>query len=317
MMEARQSIGDVVLAQPRGFCAGVVRAIEIADKALEKFGSPLYVRHELVHNTTVVRELEQRGVVFVDEIEDIPDQQRVLFSAHGVSDAVRDEASDQGLEVYDATCPLVTKVHMQVKRFARAGETVILVGHAGHPEVEGTMGQAESGTVLLVESVDDVPGLEVEDPSKVAVVTQTTLSVSDTQHIVDAILARFPALRLPQSSDICYATENRQNAVKQLALECSQILVVGSETSSNSNRLVEIAQACGVDAWLIDSQEHIPPEVLTSTATIGLTAGASAPEAVVQAVAATLCAAHEGRRVRTLSGKEENVHFHIPRSLRD
>ena len=315
--EQGQKVGDLVLAQPRGFCAGVVRAIEIAEKALEKFGTPLYVRHELVHNTTVVRELEARGVIFVDQVHQIPEGRRALFSAHGVSDAVREDADAQGLEVYDATCPLVTKVHMQVKRYARAGNTVVLVGHAGHPEVEGTLGQTGAQDVVLVETREDAETLEVSDPEKVAVVTQTTLSVSDTRHIIDALLEKFPKLQQPKSSDICYATENRQNAVKQLALECRQIVVVGSQTSSNSNRLVEIAQSCGAQAWLVDHSDLLPPELLDSVQTIGITAGASAPEALVQGVVEILCKRFGGRRkVRALAGKEEAVHFHVPKALR-
>ncbi len=308
----------VLLANPRGFCAGVDRAIGIVERALELFGAPIYVRHEVVHNKFVVEGLRAKGAVFVEELHDVPDDATVIFSAHGVSQAVKDEAARRGLRVYDATCPLVTKVHLEVTRHARDGLEVVLIGHAGHPEVEGTLGQylndAGSGGIYLVENKADVETLNVKDSTQLAYVTQTTLSVDDTQGIVDALRARFPEIRGPRKDDICYATQNRQDAVKDLAQRCQLILVVGSPNSSNSNRLREIAEKYGVSAYLIDNADEIDSAWLKDVTAVGVTAGASAPEVLVDAVVERL--KNEGvGQVEQLAGREENIVFAMPRGL--
>ena len=282
---------QVLLANPRGFCAGVDRAIDIVERALELFGPPIYVRHEVVHNRYVVERLRGLGAVFVDDLSAVPRGGTVIFSAHGVSNAVEDEACARGLTVFNATCPLVTKVHMEVQRYAREGRDVILIGHAGHPEVEGTMGRfdpAGGGRIHLVESTADVAALAVGDPGKLAFVTQTTLSVDDTAEIVAALRARFPLLATPRREDICYATQNRQDAVKKLLEQCDVLLVVGSRTSSNSNRLRELADRAGVPGYLIDGPEDLRPEWFAGRQAVGVTAGASAPELLVRQVIAHL-----------------------------
>ncbi len=304
----------VYLASPRGFCAGVDRAIEMVERALELFGAPIYVRHEIVHNRFVVDNLRAKGAIFVDRLAEVPAGARVIFSAHGVSQAVRHEAASRGLIVYDATCPLVTKVHMEVMRYRKSGIECILIGHAGHPEVEGTMGQAADG-VYLVETVADVESLVVRDPSNLAYVTQTTLSVDDTARIVDALRKRFPNIIGPKKDDICYATQNRQDAVKRLAEFCDVVLVVGSPNSSNSNRLREVAESQGACAYLIDGPGDIRQEWLRGAEKIGLTAGASAPEALVQRVIGRLC--EWGADVSPeQKGIREGVMFPLPRKLR-
>ncbi|MFN7781128.1 MAG: 4-hydroxy-3-methylbut-2-enyl diphosphate reductase [Lysobacterales bacterium] len=310
---------DILLANPRGFCAGVDRAIEIVKRALELFGAPIYVRHEVVHNRYVVEDLRARGAVFVEELDQVPDGATVIFSAHGVSQAVRGEAARRGLKVFDATCPLVTKVHMEVAQHCRAGRDVVLIGHAGHPEVEGTMGQwnAESagGRIYLVEDVADVARLEVGQPGNLAYTTQTTLSVDDTRGVIEALRERFPTIVGPRKDDICYATQNRQDAVRRLAAECDLLLVVGSVNSSNSNRLRELAEKQGVPAYLIDGAEHIDPAWLAGRERIGLTAGASAPELLVQGVVDRLRELGASG-VRQLEGEPENVIFALPKELR-
>jgi 4-hydroxy-3-methylbut-2-enyl diphosphate reductase len=308
----------ILLANPRGFCAGVDRAIEIVERALQMFGAPIHVRHEVVHNRSVVERLRALGAVFVEELDQVPDHATVIFSAHGVSTAVEQEAQRRGLQVFDATCPLVTKVHMEVVRFAREAREVILIGHAGHPEVEGTMGRfdaAHGGRILLVESVADVARLEVHDPTRLAFVTQTTLSVDDTAAIVEALRARFPALQAPRKEDICYATQNRQDAVKQLLQECEVLVVVGSRSSSNSNRLRELADRAGVPGFLVDGAEDLRREWFTDRKVVGLTAGASAPEALVQQVVERL-REWGGALPAEAAGKPEHVVFALPRSLR-
>ena len=309
---------DVKLANPRGFCAGVDRAIEIVSRALDIYGAPIYVRHEVVHNKSVVGILRERGAIFVDEIEDIPNNVTVIFSAHGVSQSVRKKANEKNLRIFDATCPLVTKVHMQVARSSDEGRDCIMIGHQEHPEVEGTMGQypevANGGRIYLVESESDVKELQVENPDKISYVTQTTLSVDDTIQIINALRKRFPLIKGPKTDDICYATQNRQDAVRQLALECDLILVVGSANSSNSNRLKELAAHCGVEAYLIDDAEGINKEWLLGKTKIGVTAGASAPEALVSSVIDVL--ALMGCKIPVeAAGMEENVKFSIPREL--
>jgi 4-hydroxy-3-methylbut-2-enyl diphosphate reductase len=308
----------VVLANPRGFCAGVDRAIDIVERALELFGPPIYVRHEVVHNRHVVERLRALGAVFVDELDQVPEGATVIFSAHGVSSAVVAEAKSRNLRVFDATCPLVTKVHMEVQRYARDARDVILIGHAGHPEVEGTMGRFDAsfgGHIHLIESVSDVQNLQVRDPNRLAFVTQTTLSVDDTAEIVNALRARFPMLATPRKEDICYATQNRQDAVKQLLEQCDVLLVVGSRTSSNSNRLRELADRAGVTGYLVDGPDDLRREWFVGKNAVGVTAGASAPELLVQQVVDKLRswggdAPHEAR------GREENVFFTLPRELR-
>lgn len=308
----------VLLANPRGFCAGVDRAIGIVERALELFGAPIYVRHEVVHNKFVVDGLRARGAVFVDELDDVPDDATVIFSAHGVSKAVWEEAERRKLKVFDATCPLVTKVHLEVARYARDGREVVLIGHAGHPEVEGTMGQyrndGNAGGVYLVETPADVAKLQIKDPQRLAFVTQTTLSVDETRDIIAALKERFPAIEGPRKDDICYATQNRQDAVKELASRCELILVVGSPNSSNSNRLREIAEKSGAKAHLIDNAGEIQRAWLEGITTAGVTAGASAPEVLVNEVVAQLQAWGVGC-VEQAQGREESVVFALPRGL--
>ncbi|MBL0027702.1 MAG: 4-hydroxy-3-methylbut-2-enyl diphosphate reductase [Rhodanobacteraceae bacterium] len=309
---------NVVLANPRGFCAGVDRAIEIVERAIDAFGAPIYVRHEVVHNRFVVDNLRARGAVFVEELPEVPDGATVIFSAHGVSQAVRSEARGRGLKIFDATCPLVTKVHIEVMRHARAGRNVVMIGHAGHPEVEGTLGQWDAsagGRMLLVESPDDAATLDLDPARGLAFVTQTTLSVDDTRSIIDALRVRFPDIIGPRHDDICYATQNRQDAVKRLAAECDLVLVVGSPNSSNSNRLRELAEKQGVDAHLIDGAQDIDPAWLQGRRQIGVTAGASAPESLVQAVIERLRAGG-AESVRELDGEPESVVFALPKELR-
>ncbi len=310
---------DIILANPRGFCAGVDRAIEIVNRALELFGGPIHVRHEVVHNRFVVEDLRARGAIFVEELDEVPDGATVIFSAHGVSQAVRNEADARGLKVFDATCPLVTKVHMEVVRHCRAGRDVVLIGHAGHPEVEGTMGQwlrdGARGAIYLVESVADVATLEVGQPENLAFTTQTTLSVDDTLDIIGALRERFPAIQGPRKDDICYATQNRQDAVRELAGQCDLVLVVGSVNSSNSNRLRELAEKQGAAAYLIDGAEHIDPAWLAGRTAVGVTAGASAPEVLVQGVIARVRELGGGE-VRHMRGEPENMTFALPRELR-
>ena len=308
----------ILLANPRGFCAGVDRAIDIVERAIELFGAPIYVRHEVVHNRFVVDRLRDMGAVFVDELDEVPADATVIFSAHGVSKAVQSEARRRGLRVFDATCPLVTKVHMEVARYAREARDVILIGHEGHPEVEGTMGQFDAtpgGRIRLVEDVEDVGRLEVRDPARVGVVTQTTLSVDDTAEVLDALQRRYPALVMPRREDICYATQNRQDAVKSLVEACDVIVVVGSQSSSNSNRLREIAEKAGKRGFLVDGPDDLRPEWFEGVATVGVTAGASAPELLVQKVVARL---HEwgGEAAEETVGRVESVVFALPRELR-
>ncbi len=309
---------DILLANPRGFCAGVDRAIHIVERALELFGAPVYVRHEVVHNKYVVDGLRAKGVVFVDELDEVPDNNLVIFSAHGVSKAVRDEAERRGLKVFDATCPLVTKVHLEVERHRRAGQECILIGHAGHPEVEGTMGQwqktAGGGQMFLVQNVEEVQGLAVRDPDNLAFVTQTTLSVDDTAAIIDALRQRFPKIIGPRKDDICYATQNRQDAVKMLAQECDVVLVMGSPSSSNSNRLRELVTKNGKPAYLIDGAEEIQREWLADGKRVGITAGASAPEVLVQEVIAKL-QGWGAAPAREMVGRPENIVFSLPKEL--
>ena len=306
------------LANPRGFCAGVDRAIDIVERAITLFGAPIFVRHEVVHNRHVVERLRGMGAVFVQELHEVPDGATVIFSAHGVSKAVEDEAKRRGLAVFDATCPLVTKVHMEVRRYGREGRDVILIGHDGHPEVEGTLGRfdpAQGGQIRLVESMADAEALQVSDPSRLAFVTQTTLSVDDTAEIVATLQRRFPGLATPRKEDICYATQNRQDAVKELLREADLLLVVGSVTSSNSNRLVELGVRAGVPAYLIDGAADLRREWLDGRHCIGLTAGASAPEVLVQEVVEKL-GEWGVERPRELDGQREHVVFALPRELR-
>ena len=310
---------DLILANPRGFCAGVDRAIEIVNRALDALGAPIYVRHEVVHNKFVVDDLKQRGAIFVEELDEVPDGNTVIFSAHGVSRAVRAEAERRGLKVFDATCPLVTKVHLEVSRQCRAGRDMVLIGHEGHPEVEGTMGQwqreAGSGSIYLVEDLADVESLEVGQPDHVSFTTQTTLSVDDTRGIIEALKARFPAIQGPKNDDICYATQNRQDAVRQLAARCDLILVVGSVNSSNSNRLRELAEREGVEAHLIDGANEIDPAWVKDRRNVGVTAGASAPDVLVQGVISRLRELGAAGMVE-LEGKPENMVFALPKELR-
>ena len=306
------------LANPRGFCAGVDRAIDIVERAIELYGAPIFVRHEVVHNRHVVERLRSMGAVFVKELDEVPDGATVIFSAHGVSKAVEDEAKRRDLEVFDATCPLVTKVHMEVRHYAREGRDVVLIGHDGHPEVEGTLGRFDAsygGRIRLVESVVDAERLEVPDPARLAFVTQTTLSVDDTAEIVATLQRRFPGLTTPRKEDICYATQNRQDAVKDLLREADLLLVVGSVTSSNSNRLVELGVRAGIPSFLIDGAGDLRREWLEGRQCIGLTAGASAPEVLVQGVIDQLCA-WGVERPQELEGRREHVVFALPRELR-
>lgn len=305
---------EILLANPRGFCAGVDRAIAIVDRAIELFGPPIYVKHEVVHNRFVVAELRAKGAVFVEELDQLPAGATVIFSAHGVSRAVKQQAEKRGLRVFDATCPLVTKVHMEVVRCLRGGAECVLIGHKGHPEVEGTLGQVDGG-IYLVESIADVEALTVIDPDNLAFVTQTTLSLDDTAKIVQALRRRFPNIKAPRKDDICYATQNRQDAVKRLAESVEVFLVVGSVNSSNSTRLKEVAAAQGCRAFMIDGADDIQPEWLTGAARVGVTAGASAPELLVQQVIERL-QAWGGKLANEAPGIVENVSFPIPRELR-
>ncbi len=309
---------EIKLANPRGFCAGVDRAIDIVERALELFGAPIHVRHEIVHNRYIVDGLREKGAVFIEELAEVPDGATLIFSAHGVSRAIHEEAARRDLTVFDATCPLVTKVHMEVARHAREGFDVVLIGHAGHPEVEGTMGHYDTragGAIHLVEKPADVAALAVNDPQRLAFVTQTTLSVDDTQGVIDALRERFPSIRGPRKDDICYATQNRQDAVKALASESDLVLVVGSPNSSNSNRLREIAEKMGVEAHLIDDADAIDRNWLAECEAVGVTAGASAPEVLVSDVVERL-QGWGGRLAAAAPGVEENVVFALPRALR-
>lgn len=309
---------EIKLANPRGFCAGVDRAIDIVNRTLDVFGAPIYVRHEVVHNKFVVEALRERGAVFVDELEDVPDNVIVIFSAHGVSQMVRNEAARRGLRVFDATCPLVTKVHVEVAKYSGEGRECVLIGHAGHPEVEGTMGQYDTsngGAIYLVENERDVADLQIKDPDNLCYVTQTTLSMDDTARVIDCLRVQFPNIMGPRKDDICYATQNRQDAVKQLALECDLVLVVGSPNSSNSNRLRELAERCGANAYLVDGPEDLNQQWFDDVRTVGITAGASAPEVLVKDIINGLI--KMGASVpQEMSGREENISFSLPRELR-
>lgn len=305
----------IMLANPRGFCAGVDRAIAIVERAIEKFGAPIYVRHEVVHNRFVVENLRAKGAIFIEELKDVPAGSTLVYSAHGVPLAVRAEAEALGLQVFDATCPLVTKVHVEVKRMHKAAMEIIMIGHAGHPEVEGTMGQVDSG-MYLVESVEDVAHLEVRNPSALSYVSQTTLSVDETRDIIAALKQRFPAITSPKKDDICYATQNRQDAVKVLSDQCDIIVVVGSPNSSNSNRLREVAALRGVDAYMVDNASFLKPEWFEGRQRVGVTAGASAPEVLVQAVIERI-RSYGAESVSELSGVEESTVFALPPGLRD
>lgn len=308
----------IKLANPRGFCAGVDRAIDIVNRALDVYGPPIYVRHEVVHNKFVVDALRERGAVFVDELDEVPDDKIVIFSAHGVSKAVKKNAQERELEFFDATCPLVTKVHYEVSRFSREGRECVLIGHEGHPEVEGTMGQYDrehGGDIYLVEDEDDVAKLSVRNPDALSYVTQTTLSMNDTAIVIEALHDKFPLIQGPKKNDICYATQNRQDAVKQLALECDLVLVVGSTNSSNSNRLKELAERCGAESYLVDTADDIDPQWLQGKRSIGVTAGASAPEVLVQEVLYAL-ESHGAAPAEELPGQLENISFSLPKELR-
>jgi len=309
---------EIQLANPRGFCAGVDRAIDIVNRALEVFGAPIYVRHEVVHNKFVVEDLRARGAVFVDQLDEVPDDSIVIFSAHGVSQSVRREASKRALKVFDATCPLVTKVHVEVASYSLQGRECVLIGHRGHPEVEGTMGQYDRGAggeIYLVEDERQVDALVVKNPDNLAYVTQTTLSMDDTARVIDRLRARFPKIEGPRKDDICYATQNRQDAVKQLAAECDLVLVVGSPNSSNSNRLRELAERMGAESYLLDGAQDIHPVWLEGKHRVGVTAGASAPEHLVQEVLKGLCALGASGVVES-AGRPENITFSLPRELR-
>ncbi|HTF97260.1 MAG TPA: 4-hydroxy-3-methylbut-2-enyl diphosphate reductase [Cellvibrio sp.] len=309
---------QIKLANPRGFCAGVDRAIDIVNRALDVFGAPIYVRHEVVHNKFVVDSLRERGAIFVDEVDQVPDDVILIFSAHGVSQAVRKEAEDRGLQIFDATCPLVTKVHIEVTRYSREGKECILIGHEGHPEVEGTMGQystAKGGAIYLVEDESDVDALLVNDAENLAYVTQTTLSMDDTAKVIEALRNKFPKIQGPRKDDICYATTNRQDAVRQLALECDLVLVVGSPNSSNSNRLRELAERCGTESYLIDGPDDINPEWIKNRKSIGITAGASAPEILVKQVIDKLRVFGAELPIE-MDGTPENISFSLPKALR-
>ncbi|QBI00108.1 4-hydroxy-3-methylbut-2-enyl diphosphate reductase [Pseudoduganella albidiflava] len=308
-----QTNKEILLAQPRGFCAGVDRAIEIVERALQQFGAPIYVRHEIVHNAYVVADLRAKGAIFIEKLDDVPAGNTLVFSAHGVSKAVRAEAEARGLSIFDATCPLVTKVHVEVAKMRKSGCEIIMIGHDGHPEVEGTMGQAEEG-MHLVETIDDVATLQVGNPNNLAYVSQTTLSVDDTAEIIEALKARFPAIQEPKKGDICYATTNRQEAVKFMAPQVEVVIVVGSPNSSNSNRLREVARKMGTPAYMVDRADQIDPVWLEGHQRIGVTAGASAPEVLVQAVIDRLKELG-ARSVRPLEGVEENVTFPLPKGL--
>ncbi len=305
---------DILLANPRGFCAGVDRAIIIVEQALEKFGAPIYVRHEVVHNKFVVDELKNKGAIFIDELSDVPQGNTVIFSAHGVSKEVRAEAEKMGLRVFDATCPLVTKVHIEVEKMRAAGREIVMIGHKGHPEVEGTMGQSDGG-MYLVETPEDVATLHVKDAAKLAYVTQTTLSIDDAESIVSALKKRFPEISAPKSDSICYATQNRQDAVKVLAKDCDLVIVVGSPNSSNSNRLREVAQNQGVESYMVDNASFLEASWVIGKKRIGVSAGASAPEVLVKEVIAKLQALTQAE-VTELQGVVENVVFQLPKNLK-
>jgi 4-hydroxy-3-methylbut-2-enyl diphosphate reductase len=304
---------EILLAQPRGFCAGVDRAIEIVERAIKLFGAPIYVRHEIVHNAYVVADLRKKGAIFIEDLADVPHGSTLIFSAHGVSKAVRAEAETRGLRVFDATCPLVTKVHMEVAKMRQDGFDIVMIGHKGHPEVEGTMGQAAQG-MHLVEDIDDVLALALPDPERIAYVTQTTLSVDDASAIIGALKNKFPGIKEPKKQDICYATQNRQDAVKFLAPQCDVVIVVGSPNSSNSSRLREVAEKRGIPAYMVDSPAQIDPKWVEGKKRIGVTAGASAPEVLAQAVIARLRELGV-RNVRPLEGIEEKISFPLPRGL--
>ena len=304
---------EILLAQPRGFCAGVDRAINIVNEALTRFGAPIYVRHEIVHNKYVVDELRAKGAIFVDEIDEIPRGAIVIYSAHGVSQQVRQDAAERGLQVYDATCPLVTKVHVEVVKLCKDGFTVFMIGHAGHPEVEGTMGQVESG-IFLIENLDDVEKLNFSSDERLAFVTQTTLSVDETKEIVNALTKKFPKIIQPKKQDICYATQNRQDAVKFMAPQVQLVIVVGSKASSNSNRLRELAEKLGVPAYMVDAPDQLRPEWFEGKKRVGLTAGASAPESLAQAIVARI-QEFGPRHIRSLDGVVEDVTFSLPKNL--
>ncbi|MDB5756023.1 MAG: 4-hydroxy-3-methylbut-2-enyl diphosphate reductase [Massilia sp.] len=304
---------EILLAQPRGFCAGVDRAIDIVERALQQFGAPIYVRHEIVHNAYVVADLRDKGAIFIEDLDDVPAGNTLVFSAHGVSKAVRAEAAERGLTIFDATCPLVTKVHVEVAKMRKQGCEVVMIGHDGHPEVEGTMGQAEAG-MHLVETVDDVAGLQVANPDQLAYVSQTTLSVDDTAAVIAALKQKYPNIIEPKKGDICYATTNRQEAVKFMAPQVDLVIVVGSPNSSNSNRLREVAEKKGTPAYMVDNASQIDPQWLAGKLRIGVTAGASAPEVLVQAVIGRLKELG-ARSVRTLEGVEEHVTFPLPKGL--
>ncbi len=307
-------MSEIVLAEPRGFCAGVDRAIDIVEHALAKFGRPIYVRHEIVHNTYVVSDLKAKGAIFIEELSEVPAGATLIFSAHGVSRAVQDEAERRGFRIFDATCPLVTKVHVELAKLHKEGYEFVMIGHKGHPEVEGTMGQLDSG-IHLVEDLDDVARIQPAQTARLAVVTQTTLSVDDTADILAAIKARFPMLREPKQQDICYATQNRQDAVKLMSPQVDVVIVVGSPTSSNSNRLREVAARLGVPAYMVDSADDLEPQWVEGRSRIGLTAGASAPDVLVQAVIARLRALG-AVSVRTLDGVQETMKFPLPKGLK-
>ncbi|WPH19434.1 4-hydroxy-3-methylbut-2-enyl diphosphate reductase [Variovorax paradoxus] len=308
------NIEEVILAEPRGFCAGVDRAIEIVERAIAKFGAPIYVRHEIVHNTYVVNELKAKGAIFIEDLADVPPGATLVFSAHGVSKAVQQEARDRGFDVFDATCPLVTKVHVEVAKLAKEGYEFIMIGHKGHPEVEGTMGQLSSG-IHLVEDVEDVAKVAPAQTEKLAVVTQTTLSVDDAAEIAAAVRARFPKVREPKQQDICYATQNRQDAVKILSPQVDLVIVVGSPTSSNSNRLRELAQRLGTESYMVDSADELKPEWFEGKGRVGLTAGASAPEVLVREVVERVRALG-AVSVRKMDGIEETIKFPLPKGLK-
>ncbi len=313
-MQAPEGGVHILLAEPRGFCAGVDRAIEIVERALTKFGAPIYVRHEIVHNTYVVNDLKAKGAIFIEDLADVPPGSTLVFSAHGVSKAVQDEARARGFEIFDATCPLVTKVHIEVAKLAKEGYEFIMIGHKGHPEVEGTMGQLERG-IHLVEDVADVAQVQPSQTTKLAVVTQTTLSVDDAAQIMNAVRERFPQIRQPKQQDICYATQNRQDAVKIMSSQVDVVIVVGSPTSSNSNRLAELARKLGVPSYMVDNAGELQPAWLEGKARVGLTAGASAPEVLVQEVIARVKALG-AVSVRKMDGIEETVKFPLPKGLK-
>ena len=306
---------EILMAQPRGFCAGVDRAINIVNEALNRFGAPIYVRHEIVHNAYVVNELREKGAVFVDELHEVPKGGIVVFSAHGVSKEVRQDAEQRGLQVYDATCPLVTKVHLEVVKMCKEGYTVLMIGHAGHPEVEGTMGQVKEG-VFLIEKIGDVEKLTFPSDTKIAFVTQTTLSVDETKEIVDALTSKFPKIVQPRKQDICYATQNRQDAVKLMAPQVEVVIVVGSKASSNSNRLRELSEKLGVPSYMVDAPEQLKAEWFAGKKRVGLTAGASAPESLAQSIVAKI-QEFGPRQVRALPGVVEDVTFSLPKNLGD